>query len=257
MHDPDPDPQTPSHEPNPLRRRAERVTDQRGGDVDLPPADELPRLVHELRVHQVELEMQNEALREARAELERSRDRYADLYDFAPVGYLTLDERGIIREVNLTACAMLGRERKRLVGHPLVGFVNPPGKNRFYEHLRRCREASPGEEATAEITFNPHGREPFIGLVRTSAGEDRQTGARQCRAAITDVTAQKQTEVELRDLKEDLEQQVTERTSALQLLRNVASMANRTQTVEEALEYSLRRVCEHNGYTSILTRNLT
>ncbi len=72
-------------------------------------------LVHELRVHQVELEMQNEELRRAQAEIEESRARYADLYDFAPVGYLTLDERGLVMEANLTLAKQLGIERTHLI----------------------------------------------------------------------------------------------------------------------------------------------
>ena len=73
------------------------------------------RMAQDLEVHQVELETQNQELQGAQHLLEDSRDRYADLYDFAPVGLLTLDSRGTIREINLTACAMLGAERLRSV----------------------------------------------------------------------------------------------------------------------------------------------
>ena len=81
-------------DPAELRRRAEQLAAQRQQQQTQPPAEDLSELVHELKVHQIELEMQNESLRQAQAELERSRDRYADLYDFAPVGYVTLDEQG-------------------------------------------------------------------------------------------------------------------------------------------------------------------
>ncbi|MHB8950367.1 MAG: hypothetical protein ACYC4S_15075 [Rhodoferax sp.] len=76
------------------------------------PAEEL---LHELQVHQIELEMQNAALREAQLELEASRDRYVDLYDFAPLGYLTLTLDGLIQEVNLTAAGWLGVVRGQLL----------------------------------------------------------------------------------------------------------------------------------------------
>src|ERR1051325_4829505 len=80
-------------------------------------------LSHELSVHREELTMQNQELREMAAELESSRNRYANLYDFAPVGYVTLDEHGNIREINLTGCAMLGKERKQLIGRALHTYL--------------------------------------------------------------------------------------------------------------------------------------
>jgi PAS domain-containing protein len=83
-------------------------------------AEDSQRLVHELQVHQIELELQNEELQESRAELEVAAKIHADLYDFAPMGYLTLDGDGVIRKVNLTGARLLGLERSRLVGARLA-----------------------------------------------------------------------------------------------------------------------------------------
>lgn len=93
-------------------------------------------LLHELRVHQVELEMQNEALRETQLALEASRDRYADLYEFAPVGYLTLSREGIVEEINLTGASLLGADRKRLVRRRLGLLVAPEDRDRWHRHFQ-------------------------------------------------------------------------------------------------------------------------
>ena len=100
-----------------LRRRAEeRLKERKKGQVGKGatplPAEEPQRLIHELQVHQIELEMQNEELQKSRAEVEAGLALYADLYDFAPVGYFTFDRDGTIRRVNLTGARLLGLERE-------------------------------------------------------------------------------------------------------------------------------------------------
>jgi len=104
------------------------------------PAPELANrpneeLLHELRVYQVELEMQNEELRRAHAELEESRDRYLDLYAFAPVGYFTLTREGMIAETNLTGATLLGVERKRLLNRRFDTHVAPEDRDRWHQHF--------------------------------------------------------------------------------------------------------------------------
>ncbi|HEX4946595.1 MAG TPA: PAS domain S-box protein, partial [Blastocatellia bacterium] len=106
-------------------------------------------LVHELHVHQVELEMQNRELREARQALEASHQRYVDLYDFAPNGYVTLDEQGVIREINLPGARLLGKERSYLIGKPFVVYVAKGESRQFREHLRRCQAGE--ESVTTEL----------------------------------------------------------------------------------------------------------
>ena len=105
-----------------------------GSDADKLSAEEVHRLVHELQVHQIELEMQNEELRRAQNELEAARDSYADLYDFAPIGYLTLSERGQILEANLTAARLLDMERGVLLGQWLYRFIATEDHHVYYKH---------------------------------------------------------------------------------------------------------------------------
>lgn len=107
---------SPARASNPLRERAEAAAQVTRGDITRMTPEEIQRLVHELQVHQIELQMQNEELRQAQSELARSRDRFSELYDCAPVGYVTIDAEGVVVEANLTAAAMFGVERAALVG---------------------------------------------------------------------------------------------------------------------------------------------
>jgi two-component system, cell cycle sensor histidine kinase and response regulator CckA len=120
-----------------LRQHAEeKVKEQGKGFAELTEMshEEICRTVHELRVHQIELEMQNEELRGLRNEVEAARDKYCDLYDFAPVGYFTLDTNGGIQEVNLTGASLLGEERRRLFGTLFYRFISKEDHDVFYKH---------------------------------------------------------------------------------------------------------------------------
>ncbi len=95
------------------------------------------QMLHELQVHQIELEMQNEALRQAYIALEDSRDRYFDLFEFAPIGYFTLSATGLIVEVNFVGAELLKADRQQLIGQPLAKYIAPEDSDQF--HLRQMR----------------------------------------------------------------------------------------------------------------------
>src|SRR5690242_10337676 len=99
-----------------------------------PPARSAEELLHDLQVHQIELEMQNEALRQSQIALEESRDAYADLYDFAPVGYATLTPRGSISKINLTGAAQLRVPRERLLRKRFASFVAAEDQDWWHRH---------------------------------------------------------------------------------------------------------------------------
>ncbi len=104
--------------------------------VNPQPGEELlHKLLHELQVHQVELQMQNEALRQAQIAMEESRDRYVDLYDFAPIGYFTLSREGMISELNLTAGDLLGEVRSKLIKRRFAQFIVAEDRDRWYQHF--------------------------------------------------------------------------------------------------------------------------
>lgn len=115
-----------------LRNRAEarlRITKH---DVAAMPVKDVQRLVHELQIHQIEIEMQNEELRRTQAE----RNRYLDLYDYAPTGYLTLNSNGMILKGNLSACQLLGATRTHLIGRPVTWFIAAKDRATVLCHLR-------------------------------------------------------------------------------------------------------------------------
>ena len=130
-----------------LRRRAEGFLRGEASSMEPSTALEASALLHELRVHQIELEMQNEELRRAQEELGDSRAKYFELFDLAPVGYVTLDDNGTIREANLTAAGLLGAERERLAGKPLGTFIFAEDQDLLY----RCHKlAAEGEHQVCE-----------------------------------------------------------------------------------------------------------
>ena len=135
----------------PLRRRAEALLKKSPPPGSHTPAADAQKMVHELGVHQVELEMQNEELRRTELELTRSRDRFSDLYDFAPVGYLTINSEGTVLEANLIAAKMLGVVRNRLVAQPFSRFIEHNSQDSFYRHRRAV--FSSGKPDTCELVL--------------------------------------------------------------------------------------------------------
>jgi PAS domain S-box-containing protein len=102
---------------------------------------DMQRTIHELRVHQIELQMQNDELRRIQQELEAAKDRYSNLYDFSPVGYLTVNEKGMIEVANLTFANLVGMDRSAVVGKPFSGFIQPEDQDVYYLHRRRLLDS--------------------------------------------------------------------------------------------------------------------
>jgi len=125
------------NEADSLRTEAEaKLTRKQVTLVQPQPGEELlHELLHELQVHQIELQMQNDELRRTQLALEESRDRYLDLYEFAPVGYFTLTGEGIITEANLTSATLLGVDRNTLIDHPFSAFISPEDSDRWHLYL--------------------------------------------------------------------------------------------------------------------------
>ncbi|MCK2089174.1 EAL domain-containing protein [Thauera aromatica] len=172
-----------------LRRRAEQHL--RG--IARPPRvqPETQRLLHELQVHQIELELQNEELRASRALVEAGLARYTDLYDFSPVGYFTLERDGTILQTNLTGARLLGIERTRLTGRRFGAFVAAADLAGLDAFLQQVFTAQP--HPACELHLNGEGRPPLIVQIEATLGADGQA----CHAVVTDITARAQAEARL------------------------------------------------------------
>jgi two-component system sensor histidine kinase/response regulator len=164
----------------------------------VPPRPQA-ELLHELQVHQIELEMQNGTLRQTQAALEEARDRYLDLYEFAPLGYLTLSAEGIIEEVNLTGVKLLGRERKALLQHRFVACVVPVDRDAWLRQFLGLRQhAAPRRVELALQRGDGSTFQAQLDLAPQAAGAH---GA-AVRVVISDITVRKAAEKELFDLAE-------------------------------------------------------
>jgi PAS domain S-box-containing protein len=158
--------------------------------------EETQRLVHEFEVHQIELEMQNEELCRISEELETALNTYADLYDFAPVGYVTLDHDGVIRAANLSGANLLGVERSRLIGRRFGLFVAEENRTAFAAFLGKV--FTDDAEVTCEVALPKEGRHQLFVQIEARAA----VGGQECRIALIDITGRRQAEDDLRESRE-------------------------------------------------------
>lgn len=160
-----------------------------------PLPHSMEKLLHELREHQVELEMQNEELQNARAALEESHNRYLNLFEFAPVGYLTITLEGKIVEVNLTAAGLLGVDRSKLINHPFTELISPQDRDRCYLLLKNILKHEEEHKITELMLKRGDGFFPArLDCLLVMA--DDQTPL--LRVTLTDITESKRIEEELR-----------------------------------------------------------
>jgi len=182
-----------------LRRRAEKILKAKASaENSFGTDDETQRLLHELQVHKIELEMQNTELRQARDAVETALAKYTDLYDFAPVGYVTLDRDGTIGDVNLACALLLGIDRSLLIERRFGQFVAVDARSAFAAFLASVF-ANPAKEV-CELTLLKSKTLPVI--VRIDAIAD--VSGQECRAAVIDISLRRQLEEKLEILNADL-----------------------------------------------------
>ncbi len=177
-----------------LRKRTEKILARQKKHLRELSSTDLKKLVNELATHQIELEMQNEELRRARCELETSRNRFLELYDFSPVGYFTIDTCSIIREVNLSGAEMLGITRRMLIDKPFSGFITRDDLTLYRAHQQEVLRHQTGK--TCELRIKPRNAPEFYARLQSAAVETVGKEVGQIRTAVIDISERKRVEDE-------------------------------------------------------------
>ena len=155
---------------------------------------EKARAVHDRRLNEEQVRLQREQLLEAQQELERSRDRDADLFENAPVGYVTLNQAGVVEEINLTAATVLGIPRAHILRMPFSNRVVPDDRSAFLEHMRRCRAGH--APVTTDLSLQRRGDDPVPIQLYSAGGTATEKSGRVFRSAIIDLRERLSAEAE-------------------------------------------------------------
>ncbi|MFA6009868.1 MAG: PAS domain S-box protein [Desulfobacteraceae bacterium] len=183
-------------EANDLLQQAQEKAAKMPEDQEPMSPEETRQMLHELRVHQIELEMQNEELRRAQIELDASRERYFNLYDLAPVGYCTISEKGLILETNLTAAKLMGVARDALVKQPFSLFIHKEDQDIYYLHRKQLFET--GEPKGCELRILRQDGPAFWARLE-GAVVQHSDGTLLYRVVMSDITDSKLAEAALRE----------------------------------------------------------
>ena len=214
-----------------FRAKAEKRLSLKKPLVPEVSPEDAEKLIHELRVHQIELEMQNDELRKAQEEIEVSRSRYADLYDFSPVGYFVFSKTGKILEANLTGAGLVRMERSSLVNGLFTSFIDERFRTVFREHLGAVLRSRGKERCELQLR-RKEGRSVFASLESISVKEEDNI---RIRSAVSDITDRKRAEEEVLRLNAELEAKVAVRTAQLEAANKALKdeIAERARAEEE------------------------
>ncbi|WP_328753854.1 sigma-54 interaction domain-containing protein [Geomesophilobacter sediminis] len=223
-----------------LRQQAEKKLRATAEDLQASRAgDRSQRLSHELEVHQIELEMQNLALRQAQQELELSLAKYAELFDFAPVGYFAFDASGVIREVNLAGARLLGINRSEAAATPFASYIADPGERaRFTRHLADVLH-EPGVQRCEIRLTGTDGKVVHWQLQSVAVGAPGKKGFHVF-CSVVDGTLARELKAQLQKAHDNLECVVGERTEELtranaQLTREIDERKRAEESLKNAL----------------------
>jgi PAS domain S-box-containing protein len=210
-----------SRAPKGLRARAEQVLAKTRGDIAPMSEPDVRKLVHDLQVHEVELEMQNDELRRTQHALEEARDRFADLYDFAPLALLTLSQGGEVLEANLAAASLLGLDRKELIHQRITRFIPAEAQGAFHLYCHQVLHSQTRQMGELALR-NAAGGSLTIRLAGIVA-EDPIARESNYRLSLSDITERKEAE-RRRDLTSALSALFAQKTSASEYLHSVVEL---------------------------------
>ncbi len=180
-----------------LRKKAEKVVAPTEKAVEKLSPKDAQKLIHELQVHQIELEMQNEELRRTQIELQESQKKYVDLYNFSPAGYFTFDDKGLIRELNAAAANLLGFEKAMLLDRPFRIFAAPEYGDIFTQH--RLDVMTSRERRSCELKLVKRDKSSFYASMESIPSANGAGKPNWIRSAVIDITGQKNVEQSLRE----------------------------------------------------------
>ena len=186
-----------------LRRQAEKRLLERDADRSDMPLPDIHELIHELEVHQIELEMQNEELRQAQLDLEAVRDKYTDLYDFAPIGYFSISDKELILDSNLVGASMLGMERGKLEGKRFSQFITKEDQDVFYLHRKKLFKTK--TKQYCELKIKQRDGTEFYAQLESGPVKDEAGNCSSIRFSLSDITERKQAEMALIATKLEIE----------------------------------------------------
>jgi PAS domain S-box-containing protein len=226
-----------------LCKRAEALLDGQLEEIHNIPAEDIRKLIQELHIYQIELEMQNEELRRSQLELEDSHGQYLDLYDFAPVGYFTFDQNGLILEVNLTGADLLGIERRNLIKREFTNFVVPDFKSVFYDHCQQVFKT--GVRQICELKLLKKDGASFWGELESEVVKDALDPI-QIRTILTDITQRKKMKDELIKEKRFSESVINSLPGIFYLIDENLNILRWNKNLEEITGYSSAEIAKMN-----------
>jgi len=216
-----------------LRKQAPSLTAEQ--IAALPPSA-VVETFHELQVHQIELEMQNEELRRAQAERDVMRARYFDLYDLAPVGYLTLSDKDVIREANLAAATRLGVPKSQLVGRLFFNFISPTDTDQYFLFFQKLL-ATGQPQVCGDLQIRSRAGAKFWASLQGNLTTDA-TGAAVINLIVSDLTTRKRADAELQAAKEQAQQKTA-------LLQSIM------ESPKSVIIFALDQQYRYTGYTPL------